>query len=410
MKDEEGRPVTPEVLKRDYIYLRLLGEGANGRTWLAQEIVTGNEVAIKELKFYDNIKQAELFKREVEVLKSIQVRGVPKLYGSIEPNNISEARYMIQEYIPHPSLQSLLEQGEQFDEKTVLSIMYEVGLILYELQNRYSPAILHRDIKPSNILYHNAYSRIEVFLIDFGSVANPQNQSEHSTIAGTFGYMAPEQLTGDAVIQSEYYSLGATALYLLTGVPPYNMKSDVFELKFESVLTEKNVKLSRHCIQLLKSLLAVEVSKRPQTAGELLLGIQNVMEDRAPFVVKKRKNIILRGLIHIAERLNRSIGGYDVTTGHIHKLSYIKGKYVFEYTFLYRDQNWHGYVEANDPDIEVKFIHTVYQSSEIQYEHLECDQISVRFVTNLPCWNIAESQTIYLSDALYKAYQAKKSS
>lgn len=163
MKNEEERPVTPEVLRHDYIYLRLLGEGANGRTWLAQEILTGNEVAIKELKFYDNIKQADLFKREIEVLQSIQVRGVPKLYGSIEPSNMSEARYMIQEYIPHPSLQSLLDKGEQFDEKTVLSIMYEVGLILYELQNKYSPAILHRDIKPSNILYHNAYSRIEVF-------------------------------------------------------------------------------------------------------------------------------------------------------------------------------------------------------------------------------------------------------
>ena len=122
---------------------------------------------------------------------------------------------------------------------TWLSIMYEVGLILYELQNKYSPAILHRDIKPSNILYHNAYSRIEVFLIDFGSVANPQSQSEHSTIAGTFGYMAPEQLTGDAVIPSEYYSLGATVLHLLTSVPPYNIKSDVFELKFELVLVLK---------------------------------------------------------------------------------------------------------------------------------------------------------------------------
>ena len=404
MKDEEKRPVTPEVLRHDYIYLRLLGEGANGRTWLAQEILTGNEVAIKELKFYDNIKQAELFKREVEVLKSIQVRGVPKLYGSIEPNDISEARYMIQEYIPHPSLQSLLEQGEQFDEKTVLSIMYEVGLILYELQNKYSPAILHRDIKPSNILYHNAYSRIEVFLIDFGSVANPQSQSEHSTIAGTFGYMAPEQLTGDAVIQSEYYSLGATALHLLTGVPPYNIKSDVFELKFESVLAEKHVKLSKHCIELLKALLAVEVSKRPQTAGELLLGIQNVMEGYAPFVVKKRKNIIIRGIIHIIEYLNRVFGDYMVTTGHIHNLSFIHGKFVFEYTFSCQGQTWCGYVDIADPEIEFRCIHTAYQSSEIQYEHLEPDQVSVRYKSDVPWYNVVEKQTIYLSEELYKMY------
>ena len=413
MKDEEERPVTPEVLRHDYIYLRLLGEGANGRTWLAQEILTGNEVAIKELKFYDNIKQADLFKREIEVLQSIQVRGVPKLYGSIEPSNMLEARYMIQEYIPHPSLQSLLDQGEQFDEKTVLSIMYEVGLILYELQNKYSPAILHRDIKPSNILYHNAYSRIEVFLIDFGSVANPQSQSEHSTIAGTFGYMAPEQLTGDAVIPSEYYSLGATALHLLTGVPPYNIKSDVFELKFESVLAEKHVKLSQHCIELLKSLLAVEVSKRPQTAGELLLGIRNVMEGYAPFVVKvkKRKNIILRKFIHVIEYWNRVFGKYDkceynmVTTGHIHSLNFIRDKFVFEYTYSCQGQTWCGYVDTADPEIEFRCIHTAYQSSEMQYEHLEPDQLSVRYNFDRPYDNVVEKQTIYLSEDLYKAYK-----
>ena len=410
MKYEDERPVTPEVLRHNYIYLRLLGEGANGRTWLAQEILTGNEVAIKELKFYDNIKQAELFKREIEVLQSIQVRGVPKLYGSIEPSNMSEARYMIQEYIPHPSLQSLLDQGEQFDEKKVLSIMYEVGLILYELQNKYSPAILHRDIKPSNILYHNAYSRIEVFLIDFGSVANPQSQSEHSTIAGTFGYMAPEQLTGDAVIPSEYYSLGATALHLLTGVPPYNIKSDVFELKFESVLAEKHVKLSKHCIELLKSLLAVEVSKRPQTAGELLLGIRNVMEGYAPFVVKvkKRKNIILRKFIHIIEYWNRVFGKYEynmVTTGHIHNLNFLCDKFVFVYTYSCQGQYWCGFVDTADPEIEFRCIHTAYQSSEMQYEHLKPDQLRVRYRSNDPCHNFAEKQTIYLSEDLYKAYK-----
>ena len=408
MKNEEERPVTPEVLRHDYIYLRLLGEGANGRTWLAQEILTGNEVAIKELKFYDNIKQADLFKREIEVLQSIQVRGVPKLYGSIEPSNMSEARYMIQEYIPHPSLQSLLDKGEQFDEKTVLSIMYEVGLILYELQNKYSPAILHRDIKPSNILYHNAYSRIEVFLIDFGSVANPQSQSEHSTIAGTFGYMAPEQLTGDAVIPSEYYSLGATALHLLTGVPPYNIKSDVFELKFESVLAEKHVKLSQHCIELLKSLLAVEVSKRPQTAGELLLGIQNVMEGYAPFVVKKRKNIILRKFIHIIEYWSRAFDSYEynmVTTGHIHNLNFIRDKFVFEYTFSCQGQYWRGYVDTADPEFEFRCIHTAYQSSEMQYEHLKPDHLSCRYNFDSPYDNVVQKQTIYLSEDLYKAYK-----
>ena len=105
---------TPEILKDHYCYTKLLGEGSNGKSWLARCYETGNDVAIKELKNFDALKQLELFQRESEVLASIHVKGVPKLYGSVTSE--SGACYLIEEYIPYPSLQSILDTGKAFQE------------------------------------------------------------------------------------------------------------------------------------------------------------------------------------------------------------------------------------------------------------------------------------------------------
>ena len=50
-KTTESELVTPEILNLDYRYVKLLGEGANGLTWLAKDRRTALNVAIKELKF-----------------------------------------------------------------------------------------------------------------------------------------------------------------------------------------------------------------------------------------------------------------------------------------------------------------------------------------------------------------------
>ena len=221
--EKENEIVTPAILNLDYRYIKLLGEGANGRTWLARDRRNALNVAIKELKFVEDFKTFELFQREAEVLQSIRVRGVPRCYANITKDLTS---YIIQEYIPYPSLESMIDAGEIFEEDEVYSILDMVSEILFALETQYIPAIVHRDIKPGNILYQKATRTQEarVWLIDFGAVDNAHKQSSGSTIAGTFGYCAPEQLQGEVSVKSDYYALGATALHLLTGVPVGNSK------------------------------------------------------------------------------------------------------------------------------------------------------------------------------------------
>ena len=269
---------TPPKLVFRYRYLKELGEGANGKTYLALNLQTGSRVAIKALKLNqsEGFKSFELFKREAETLSSIQVNGVPKFYESILSEIPGEECYIIQEYVEAPSIQHYLDEGRKFTERETLILMAKITRILICLQTQYVPPIIHRDIKPSNILCSipvDPQWRIDdvvPYLIDFGAVANANSNSDKSTIAGTVGYMAPEQNFGECLPQTDFYALGATALHMLTGKPPYEMDFDTYSICFEKYIDELAPKTSRGMRELLKSLLSYAHNKRPESAIALM--------------------------------------------------------------------------------------------------------------------------------------------
>lgn len=282
---------TPSILHSKYRYLRLLGEGSNGKTFLAKNLFSGEYVAIKALKLNqsENFKSFELFKREAETLSSLHVVGVPRFYESILSNDIGGECYIVQEYIDAPSIHTYLQNKRIFTEQETLILMKKAAGILNILHSQYSPPVIHRDIKPSNILCAlpesnllSAWESIQPYLIDFGAVANAHSNSDRSTIAGTVGYMAPEQNFGECLPQTDIYALGATALHMLTGVPPYEMDFETFTLKFDDAINAHAPKTSKGMRVLLGMMLDYTYDKRPASAHALLDMIQNVRERRLP--------------------------------------------------------------------------------------------------------------------------------
>ena len=278
---------TPQRIALMYRYERILGEGSNGKTYLAIDRKTGKQVAIKALKLVqrENFKSFELFKREAETLSSIHVPGVPQFYQSILAKTIGDECYIIQEYINAPSIQSYLNDGRVFSESETLTIMQKVASILHILHSQYSPPVIHRDIKPSNLLCRlpeesdtASWQAMPIYLIDFGAVANAHSNSDKSTIAGTIGYMAPEQNFGESQPQTDLYALGATALHMLTGVAPYEMDYDTYSLKYEEALDQYAPKTSAGMRELLGRLLNYAIDKRPATSADLMRMIANVRE------------------------------------------------------------------------------------------------------------------------------------
>ncbi len=218
-----------------YTFIRELGHGSQGDVWLAERKTDKQKVAVKRLNIESikNWKEYELFKRESSVLATLNIDGVAKFYEAIDRlEDKPPCSYIVQEYIDGRTLAETIRSGQRFSVNRIYDIILQLIDILQKLHT-HEPPVIHRDLKPSNILIKQVNGKDKVYLIDFGAVANPQVQSGGSTVAGTYGYMPPEQLMGKPVPASDIYALAAVAVHLITGISPADIPHKDFHLIFE---------------------------------------------------------------------------------------------------------------------------------------------------------------------------------
>ena len=229
------RASQPPTSLPEYEFIREIGHGSQGDVWLAERRTDKQKVAVKRLNIESvkNWKEYELFKREASVLATLDIDGVAKFYEAVDRlNNHHPCSYIVQEYIEGVTLADMIQSGQRFSVNRIYDIILQLIDILQKLHT-HEPPVIHRDLKPSNILIKQTNGKDKVYLIDFGAVANPQVQSGGSTVAGTYGYMPPEQLMGKPVPQSDIYALAAVAVHLITGISPAEMPNKDFHLIFE---------------------------------------------------------------------------------------------------------------------------------------------------------------------------------
>ena len=128
--------------------------------------------------------------------------------------------------------------------------------------HRGDPPVIHRDIKPANLL-RDASGQIA--LVDFGGVRDVIRESGGSTIVGTFGYMAPEQLHGQATPATDIYSLGATLVALAGKVEPENVPRQGLRMDLKNHLRDRDSNL----VAVLEAMTEPNPDNRPQSAREV---------------------------------------------------------------------------------------------------------------------------------------------
>jgi tRNA A-37 threonylcarbamoyl transferase component Bud32 len=202
-----------------------------GTTYRATRIADGKQVAIKELSLrrVDRAKTLELCEREARVLRQLAHPGIPAYLDDFHAGSgKQQAYYIVQEFIEGKTLADELASHRP-TEAEVLDIADELLEILSYLHTL-SPPVIHRDIKPKNVMRRapivpdtdDAFKKGPLVLIDFGSVRDALRDPAlgGSTVAGTLGFMAPEQFRGVATPASDLYALGVTMVVLLSGQPP----------------------------------------------------------------------------------------------------------------------------------------------------------------------------------------------
>ncbi|MDF5719426.1 MAG: protein kinase [Rhizonema sp. PD37] len=217
-----------------YRIIRTLGSGGFGETFLAEDsqIPSLRRCVIKQLKPIQNNPQIyelvqQRFRREAAILEELGDGSsqIPRLYAYFSENSLF---YLVQEYIEGQTLTAKIQQQGLMSEHSVKELLNN---ILPVLDYVHSKGIVHRDIKPDNILIRNVDGK--PILIDFGAVKEtlgtmltPSGNSANSIVIGTPGFMSSEQSVGRPMFASDIYSLGLTAIYLLTGKLPQELGSD----------------------------------------------------------------------------------------------------------------------------------------------------------------------------------------
>lgn len=244
-----------------YADLQTIGAGGQG-TMLRATAPDGAKVAIKvfDIQKTDGLKSLELFEREIDTLKNINIKGVPHF---IEDIRADRYLYLIEEYIDAPSLEKRMKTGPRFTFAQIETILKNTAKILQDL-SELVPPVIHRDIKPANLLVDK---NLNVTLVDFGVVAAQSQETFSMTFAGTAGYLAPEQLYGKASPASDVYSLGITIVHLITGIAPCDMSIDGISLDIDKYIPRNIPQSFTHII---KKMINPKVSERLQSGKEVL--------------------------------------------------------------------------------------------------------------------------------------------
>jgi eukaryotic-like serine/threonine-protein kinase len=195
----------------DYTFIRRLGSGGHGVSYLAQRpdrlACTAELVAVKVLS---GGSSQDVFRRAAHELAAFAAVTSPYLVSLYDAGQQGEAVYYSMEYLPGGSLATPAERPDRVTSLTAMAHAARAAHALHEA------GIAHRDIKPGNILLYPGGAK----LADLGlsHVLEPGIAVTRMGPAGDIGYLDPDLMRGALPSRaSDVFSLGATLHYALTG-------------------------------------------------------------------------------------------------------------------------------------------------------------------------------------------------
>ena len=254
-----------------YQVVRLLSEkGGFADTY---EVMHHGVMRVLKVLKDSNPKAIELFQREFEVLNQSDHPGIPKAeeYFEFMPRGGSvPLQCLVMEKILGTDLEEYVKQcGKPIDERCAIEWLDQIVHILQVIHDR---KLLHRDIKPSNIILQPDG---QLALIDFGAVGRFDLGGTQSPISPTFiytpGYAAPEQTLGKAVPESDFFSLGRTFVYLLTGRQIVEMLDADRAFNWQTHVTH----ISPGFVGEIDRMMREPVRERPRSATEIIDWVKN---------------------------------------------------------------------------------------------------------------------------------------
>jgi Tol biopolymer transport system component len=256
-----------------------LGEGGMGEVYRATDTKLGRDVAIKVIPeaFASDAGRMARFARESQVLAALNHPHIAAIYGV-------EESALVLELVEGPTLAERIAQGPMPVEEA-LSIARQIAEAVEYAHER---GVIHRDLKPANI---KLTAQGQVKVLDFGLAKLTEKDGEGGmastqtmAIAGTPGYLAPEQLQGKpADARSDIFAFGCLLYELLSGRRAFPGNTLAASLAATAMAEPKAIEgAPRELERLVRRCLRKDPARRIQHMDDVLVALEDLKEDSEP--------------------------------------------------------------------------------------------------------------------------------
>lgn len=213
-----------QLVLGNYVILDEIGGGGMGRVYKALHRRMNRVVALKLLhrEFSQSPEMIARFQQEVQAAARL---NHPNAVAAYDADECPQGCFLVMEYVDGCDLGRLVANRGPLRVPEAVDVIRQAALGLHYAHTQ---KVIHRDIKPANLLrdVSGVVKIADLGLALVGKRVHDRRatgvlRDEGNWVAGTLGYMSPEQTVDtDAVDErSDIYSLGCTFYFLLVGQP-----------------------------------------------------------------------------------------------------------------------------------------------------------------------------------------------
>jgi ABC-type transport system substrate-binding protein/tRNA A-37 threonylcarbamoyl transferase component Bud32 len=297
----------------------LIGDGAMGAVYLADEVATGRHVALKllapELARDERFRQR--FMRESRVASSLDH---PHIVPTVAAGEQEGLLFLAMVYVDGVDLRELLRRERRLDPRRTVDLVAQVA---DALDAAHAAGLVHRDVKPGNILVASKDDGEHAYLCDFGlarHVSSVSSLTGERGFVGTIDYVPPEQIEGGTIDgRADVYSLGCVLFECLAGERPFDRESElsvVFAHLNEPPprLSEARSDLPAEFDTVFATALAKSPDDRYSSCGELARAARAALQGKTLTPRRVRRRMLVVGAVVLAA-IGAGIGGLIATEG-----------------------------------------------------------------------------------------------
>ncbi|MDA0821996.1 MAG: serine/threonine-protein kinase [Proteobacteria bacterium] len=211
---------TPDGHRIGYRFVRLIGQGASSRVYLAERFSDRTTMVLKIIDVA-TIKEPQALQRFVQEAELVSELDSPYVVHFLEHGFTKNYGYIAMEFFTRGDLKQRIEHGVSIQD--AINYIRHIG---FGLSAIHAHGIVHRDLKPGNIMFRSDDS---LALADFGISKRLDETGELTklgSVLGTPNYISPEQALGNDIDhRSDLYSAGVVFFEMLTGRKPFKAET-----------------------------------------------------------------------------------------------------------------------------------------------------------------------------------------